>query len=147
MAKILIYEDSVYDVKDRYGSLVGQHDVQLRLITADSYSARPFIDETGFDKETLVRTDFDMNKVQYELGEPSQERADVYFVDGLKGFCMILLPQLPKNRAFLNSDDYGLVEEAKREGFRIFGDWNGLTFEEMIIRDGLTDLIDKGGNE
>lgn len=106
MAKIIVYEDSLSDVETRYSRLLENNDVHLRLDDFDDYCI-----------ECLVRVGFDAANIRSEIGDPSTEKADVYFVDGLSGKGLDVLESLPKDRAYLFSDHTGYNRIARERGY------------------------------
>ena len=110
MAKIIIYEDDERDLIDRYSKLTKEHDVHIRFTQLEE-------DEIGY--RLLERSGFKRENYMNGYGNPQTENADVYFVDGLKGYCFNILEQLPKDKAFLNSDSGWILKQAQEKGLNI----------------------------
>jgi len=111
MVKILIYEDSESDTRSRYAYLTKEHDVHVRC-----FPESPLV---GFQRDKLEKAGFKPENIREGHKGVGEERADIYFVDGLDGDCIHLLSQLPKERTFLNTDDKNLEERAEEQGFQI----------------------------
>lgn len=112
MAKIVIYEDGESDLINRYSCLTAQHDVHVR------HNPR---DPMYWVSERFKEWGFNPNNFQNGYGNPKEESADVYFLDGLVGHCFVLLADLPKDRAFVNSDSRSINEEAVKRGYNVVG--------------------------
>jgi hypothetical protein len=119
MAKIMIYEDEDNALISRYSGLNKNHDVsvcmvgEIASIMKDEYS--PILDsleKSGFNLSQIKGAKYP-NRIE-EIPE-----ADVYFTDGLVGDCFGILERLPKNRAYLNTDDNVLQKRAKEEGYNL----------------------------
>jgi len=121
MAKVMIYEDDVDGALGRYEDLIGKHEVHIRLDGLGDKAVRD-----------LVSFGFPEGNIRDELGDPSQESADVYFVDGLNGKCFDVLSKLPRDNSFLNSSNRDYQERAKREGYQILQ--RGVEPEEAIAK-------------
>ena len=124
MAKVLIYEDGEDDLIARYASLTTQHDVHVRHNkTGPMFWVHERFSEFGFNPENF----------QNGYGNPKEESADVYFVDGLKGYCFEILKNLPRDRAFINTDSPSIVDEAKQKDFNVVGNESVDVIVERII--------------
>jgi len=116
MAKIVIYEDERTDLVNRYASLLKQHEVWAFLLEdAGSRESR-----TPSQFETTVRLleaeGFDRARIQGELPILHPE-ADAYFLDGLNGQCLGILPYLPKERTYINSGSAWVRNEVMKMGY------------------------------
>jgi len=112
MAKVMIYEDGFGDLISRYRRLVKDHDVHVRHcpdMDMSPFLLKELTEDYGFNGDNIVRG----------FGDPGSENADIYFVDGLKGRCFDILELLPKDRAYLNSDDTTLVSRVRERGFQV----------------------------
>jgi hypothetical protein len=116
MAKIMIYEDSAVDLIDRYVSLTRDHEVHA------IYRGRL----PGYVRDSLEVEGFKVG----EYKDPSQESADVFFLDGMRGACFSILEKLPRDRSFLKTHDSGLEMEALKQGYQVLP--YGTTPEEAI---------------
>lgn len=118
MAKVLIYEDNGNDLVGRYSHLNKKHDVHVRYMIPFSLMAMGFEEtkkhacENGFKPENIQK----LVEGKYDA---ANESADVYFLDGLGGYCLELIKQLPKDKAFINSSDHSIVTKAKSQGFNV----------------------------
>ncbi|MBU0466119.1 MAG: hypothetical protein KJ718_06375 [Nanoarchaeota archaeon] len=108
MAKVIIYEDEEKSVCRRYKGLLEGHDVHLRLCWLGRADLH-FLMEQGFPEQNI----------RNEFGDSRQEKADVYFVDGLDGECFDILPKLPKKCSFLHSGNERIRDEARRQGYQV----------------------------
>ncbi|MBS3122623.1 hypothetical protein J4434_07110 [Candidatus Woesearchaeota archaeon] len=128
MAKILIYEDNESDLIERYASLTGNHNVHVRHTPSGGFG-------DGWYHERFRKYGFNPDNFQDGYGNPSEESADVYFLDGLNGICFYFLRDLPRDRAFVNSDSTSITKQAKEQGFNVV--------EEETV-DEIVDRITKG---
>lgn len=113
MAKIVIYVNLERDLIDKYSSLTAQHDVYVRHHPREPrhmYWVPDHFRKWGFNPKNFQRG----------YGNPKEESADVYFLD-VDGHCFVLLPDLPKDRAFVNSDSRSINEEAVKQGYNVVG--------------------------
>jgi len=126
MAKIVVYEDSENDAINRYSSLVDRHEVHIRIPGSPMYGleCRRELEEAGFEPE-LIHGDY---------GEPGEEIADVYFVDGLGGDCVSILRELPREKSCLYSDDRNIEDRVRGLGFTVADK----TVEKMV-----TEILDR----
>ena len=60
----------------------------------------------------------------------SQESADVYFLDGLRGHCLEIIEKLPKEKAFINTDSNSIIQEAKQRGYNVVEE----SVEDIVLR-------------
>ncbi len=117
MAKIVIYEDSENDLISRYAGLTKNHDVYVRHERRGNFGPSSLRWDYG-DKRFKING-FNTDNFQNGYGDPSQESADVYFLDGLRGFCLEIIEKLPKERAFINTDSSSIIQEAKQRGYNV----------------------------
>ena len=125
MAKVLIYEDGEDDLIARYASLTTQHDVHVR---------HNRVGPMFWDHERFREFGFNPENFQNGYGNPKSESADVYFLDGLNGHCFYILPDLPKERIFVNSSSEMVNQEAKKRGFNVVGNESVDAIVERIAR-------------
>lgn len=123
MAKILVYEDNENDLIERYASLTAKHDVYVRH-TSVGFGF-------GWYHEGFRKHGFNPDNLQDGYGNPSEESADVYFLDGLNGICFYLLRDLPRDKSFVNSDSSSIIKQAKEQGFNVV---ETETVEEIVNR-------------
>lgn len=116
MVNVMIYEDSVEDLIERYVSLISNHNV---FVWIKEFSQSRLCD---FYKESIAKAGFRAENVKEDVecdwfANPPQ--AEVYFIDGLKNKCFDLLSKLPANRTYLNTDNEHLQAEARKQGFQV----------------------------
>ena|SRR3989344_946745 len=129
MAKVLIYEDGEDDLIARYASLTSQHDVHVRHDPRGDFGPSSL----KWENERFRKHGFNPDYFQNGYGNPKEESADVYFVDGLKGYCFEILKNLPRDRAFINTDSPSIVDEAKQKDFNVVGNESVDVIVERII--------------
>lgn len=110
MTKVIIYEDNAYDLVGKYFGLSKEkYDIHVRF---------GFMNHPGNVGVLELLASKGFNNVKDLDFDSAFEEADVYFVDGLKGYCFEVLRQLPRERSFLFSGDSDLVNEAKKQGYQ-----------------------------
>ncbi|MBD3247011.1 hypothetical protein GF378_00120 [Candidatus Pacearchaeota archaeon] len=122
MAKICIIEDNERDLIERYSKIARTpNDVHVILddIILFDYGAKRDIEgaKRRVNKH-LSEAGFNINNLSYDLENPPTD-ADVYFCDGLKGFCFNLADKLGKERVYIYSDSLRVLEQAKKEGYNL----------------------------
>src|SRR3972149_4534423 len=115
MAKILVYEDGENDLINRYSRLTAKHDVHVRHDPRGDFGPSSL----RWNHEEFRKHGFNPDNFQNGCGNPLEESADVYFLDGLKGYCLELLKNLPRDRAFINTDSQSIIDEAMQKGFNV----------------------------
>ncbi|HLD77420.1 MAG TPA: hypothetical protein VJB16_00180 [archaeon] len=110
--KIVIYPDSVQCLLERYTRLTDEQEVHVRGlgVPGDYASCRQHwerLEAAGFRRELF----------QEGIGDPSSERADRYYVDGLQGRCFAILDQLPKEKCILVTDDFHIADRGRERGY------------------------------
>mgnify|MGYP001591684168 CR=1 FL=1 len=106
MVKVVIYEDSEDDLIQRYGSLVRDHEVHVRIKKPTSIFP--------VDRAKIIKAGFVESRIIEDWFTPIQ--GDVYFLDGLNGDCLPILERLPRGNSFLNTGTVYLEEEARKRG-------------------------------
>ncbi len=124
MAKVMIYEDEIESLVNRYSSLTKNHDVSVLMVG----NIVRFLDD---DLEELGEKGFNTSKIKgvffaNRIGNPNWGEeyveipdADVYFTDGLSGDCFYILKNLPKEKSYLITGDEVIEEKAKEEGYQL----------------------------
>ena|SRR3989338_1729820 len=118
MAKIVIYEDGESDLISRYSRLTAEHEIHVRHSPRGEFGPSSL----KWDYSTFKKRGFDTSKFQNGYGTPSEEAADLFFVDGLNGYCFEIVEQLPRERTFINSDSATIHKLAKERGFNFLGE-------------------------
>ena len=108
--KIIVYDDSVTAIIDRYGSDARIDDVHVRYLGEEL---------TGSDYKRLEEAHFKRENVRMGEGDPAQESADWYYVTGPRNRCFRILGKLPKEKCFVVTVDESLADEADRLGYRV----------------------------
>ena len=111
MAKIVVYEDGYMDLIDRYAHLTKEHDIHVRHPTHHIEFERPErYRQHGFNPDNFKA-----------FGNPKEDDADLYFLDGLRGLCFQFATELPKDKTFIYSDSREIEDEARKIGLNVVG--------------------------
>jgi hypothetical protein len=117
MATIGIYEDSVEDIIEKYGSLAKvksgkyfrEHDLQIMHYGKLFPEDKTLLEASGIDTSKVYEWNLEMDNVPW---------AHVYFVDGLGGYhWRDVIDSLPENKPYLYTGDGVLRQRAKDEGY------------------------------
>lgn len=125
--KITIIEDNVYDVVDRYAYLTKtQHEVHVVL--DEEGLLRTGMREDRCNSVLCEKGGFNPENIHYGIDEILP--ADIYFCDGLRGYCFKVVDKLGKDIVYINSDDCEINKRAKERGYNL-GGWKG-SLEEIM---------------
>ena len=116
MAKIVVYEDSPTDAVIRYGPVARAHDVTVYIHNLSSLFHNGKLSD--LDASDFTDEGFDPDKIKQLQPEEPIEDADLYFVDGLQGYCFTQLEKLPKSKTYLASGNIAIQSEAKSRGYK-----------------------------
>src|SRR3989344_7887486 len=119
--KIAIFEDGWDDLIDRYSPISGK---EFRLII---YYASGISLTTKYLNADLRLKGFE--NFTLKSGLPSNEeipKADLYFLDGLRGDCFGLLEALPKKRSFVYTNNPVIRDELLSQGQRVLESYSDL---------------------
>jgi len=123
MAKVMVFEDNETDLVMRYYRLTRNHDVHVRFDIPRRSRESVLLAE-------LASRGFQAKKLDWDE-EP--EQADIYFVDGLDGHFFNILEKLPKDRAFLNSNNPYLMDDARAEGYQVLETTPEQAIEQVMM--------------
>ena len=126
MAKIVICEDSAYDTFQRYGDILGSHEILICCAQVGEFDRlNDGLNERGYPDQLEVR-----------LGVPNvgtfrQIKPDLVFADGLGGRCKDVLTAAEaffgtKDRAYLWTTSADLRDWARAQKYPIVEDLNHL---------------------
>jgi len=136
-AKIIVYEDNEQDLITRYSCLTerpDRYDVHIR------HPLKPIMPTSAqageWNPKKFSKHGFNPDNFQEGYWLREGETADVYFLDGLGGYCFTLLEEgLPRDRTFIYSGDDNIIDQARREGYNVVDDSVDKIVATILLKD------------
>ncbi len=134
MAKVIVYEDNFSDWHRRYGPVSKDHDLHLVAVAIPHLKSEIEFLRSEDSQWLKEEQGYNLNpdNVQEFRNPHVPEKADIYFVDGLDGFCFEIMDLLPKDRTFLYTEDSRVQDAARQQGR-----------EAQILKESPKDLVSR----